>query len=92
MNLDEVIIIFVLVICAFIGGISPIIIEIIKAKTSTQTGQNNNTELLIPPEYYHHQTPEQSANNPWKWVSILAVSFGIISYILIATLLLRTPD
>ena len=93
MSSDDVVKIIVPLLIALISGLSPIIIEMIKAKSAMQTEQSKDPKLFIVPEGYKtHQVPKQHAKIPWKWMLALALSFGLISYILIAIVFLPTKS
>jgi hypothetical protein len=89
MNLDDAIKIIVPVICALIGAISPVVVELIRASKAFAPGENQkHSGLVYPPGYQIKTIKKQRFNFPWKWVLGGTFGLGLFSYLLVSIILL----
>lgn len=68
---------------ALVGGISPIIVELIKASVASREKQSKkNGGILVPENWKYHEAPKRQFAPNWLWVIILTIVGGILGYIL----------
>ena len=83
--------IIVTIISALIGGVTPIIVEFVRAKLAKQHKDEPDQEILVPTGYTVHNTKKQKSILPLVWIITFTI-IGAIAGLLISTVIVASTS
>jgi len=72
------------IVVAIIGGVSPIIVELIKSRAMIKDKPSEKSQdgIYVPGDYKFHKLPKRKLISNWQWILILTLLGGLSGYIL----------